>query len=691
MAVIESDVIKLKNNSVPQTLLNYLQSANIAEDLDDNTLAKIGKKVVDEFEIDKNSRSDWEEQTKKAMELAKQVKHDKNYPWPKASNVKYPIITTAAIQFNARAYPAIVKGSNIVECKITGSDPQNLKVDRAARVSEHMSYQLLDEMPEWEADQDRALLVLPIVGTDFKKTYFDPSLGRNVSNRVSAENCVVNNKAKSTETAPRISEVFTLYPQEIVEKVRFGVYVDHDYPSGNNIDSYEPIEFIEQHRMLDLDDDGYPEPYIVTVHKDTCKVARIVCRFEATGVVLVDDSKTVVITLAEWVTSGSSNKMQVAKIQPIHYYTKYGFIPDPDGGFYDIGFGTLLNPMNESINTTLNQLLDAGHLSNTGGGFIGRGLRMKRGELRFKPGEYKTIDVPGENVRNNVVPLNFPGPSQVLFQLLGMLVQAAREVTSVNEIMAGDSQMAMAQPTTVMALIEQGQMVFSAIYKRIYRSLTAELQKLYRLNSIYLEDEVYFRVLDSQKAIARQDYAMGDMDIKPVSDPNLATDQQKLARANFLTQFIQDPFFNPMEIRRRMLEAAKIEDLDKLLIQPQPPGPDVKMLVEMAKLENKRMEIDNTTRKTNAEIIELIANSVLALEKAESENAGTQLEAHRIQLQAMIQSMNKNGNEQRRVSGMASPAGQQGVSQVPAGLPQGQGQGISQGGPVGAEPGSVGP
>lgn len=691
MSAIESEVIKLPNKSSPDLLLSYLQSNNIAEDLDDETLNKIGKKVTDEYKIDEESRSEWKEQTKKAMDLAKQVKEEKNYPWPKASNVKYPIITTAAIQFNARAYPAIVRGNNVVECKITGSDPNNTKASRALRVAEHMSYQLLTEMPEWEADQDRQLLVLPIVGTDFKKTYFDPSLGRNVSNRVSAENCVVNNKAKSIETAPRISEIFTLYPHEIVEKIRFGIYLDLDYPSENKNDSYEPIEFIEQHRMLDLDNDGYPEPYIVTVHKETGRVARIVCRYEASGVVLVDKSKTIAITLEEWETAGSSSKMKVAKIMPVHYYTKYGFIPDPDGGFYDIGFGTLLNPMNESINTTLNLLVDSGHLANTGGGFVGRGLRMKRGELRFKPGEYKTVDVAGENVRNNIVPLQFPGPSQVLFQLLGMLVQAAREVTSVNEIMAGDSQMAMAQPTTVMALIEQGQMVFSAIYKRIYRSLTAELQKLYRLNSIYLEEEVYFRVLDDEKAIARRDYAMNDMDVKPVSDPNLATDQQKLARANFLAQFMQDPFFNPMEIRKRMLEAAKIDEIEKLIAPPQQPGPDVGMLVEMAKLENKRAEIDNNIRKTNADIIETIAKAVLSLEKAEAENAGIQLDSYRVQLQAMIQSINQNESKQKRVSGMASQPSNQNVQSISDGLSQGQNPGIPTGGPAGAELGPVGP
>lgn len=673
-------------------LLQFLEAPNIAELLEADELSLIGKKVVDEYDIDENSREDWLKKTQKAMDLAKQVAEEKNYPWPKAANVKYPVITNAAIQFNARAYPAIVKGNEVVSCKVTGSDPDNQKASRAKRVSEHMSYQCLFEMPEWEPDQDRQLLVLPIVGTDFKKTYFDPSMGRNVSVRVSAKDCVVNNKAKSIETAPRITQVFTLYPQEITEKKRMGVYLDVEFPYSHSDDDYEPVEFLEQHRMLDLDEDGYPEPYIVTVHKESGKVARIVSRFEPDSVTLIDETKTVKITLTEWVYNGQPQGFEIAKIEPVHYFTKFGFIPDPDGGFYDIGLGILLNPLNESINTTLNQLLDAGHLANTGGGFIGRGLRMRRGEVRFRPGEYKQIDSPGENIRNNIVPLQFPGPSPVLFQLLGMLIQAARELSSVSEVMSGDGQMAMAQPTTVMALIEQGQMVFSAIYKRVHRALGQEFRKLFKLNARYLDDQVYFRLLDDQKAIARIDYAEEDLDIEPVSDPNLATDQQKLARANFLGQFMQDPYFNAMEIRRRILEAARIEDIETLLQPPPDPGPDVGLMLEMAKLENDRAEIDNTIRKTNADIIKSIADAVYSLERAESENAGNQLEFYRIQLQAMIQSM-KDGNQRARVSGMEAAPGNGVRLPDPAGGPGGangaMGLGQLTGGGAGGMPDSM--
>ncbi len=684
----ESDQNEAVERSALDTLIQYLQAPNIADLLDDNQLADIGQKVLNEYEIDESSRNDWMKATETAMDLAKQVAEEKSYPWPKAANVKYPIITSAAIQFSARAYPAIVSGNDVVKCAVTGADPQNDKASRAARISEHMSYQLLHEMKEWEEAQDKQLIVLAIVGTDFKKTYFDPSQGRNKSIRIAAKNLVVNNHAESLETAPRITEIFTLYPYEVTEKINMGIYREADYYTNGTDDDYEPVEFLEQHRRLDLDDDGYPEPYIVTVHKDSGKVARIVAGFDPASIVLTDESKTQQISLAQYQQGMQGGmmpgEMEIAKIEPVQYYTKYSFIPDPDGGFYDMGLGTLLNPLNESINTTLNQLLDAGHLAITGGGFIGRGLRMRRGETRFRPGEYKQVDVPGEGIRNNIVPLTFPGPSPVLFQLLGMLIQAAREISSTSEVMAGDSQMAMAQPTTVMALIEQGQMVYSAVYKRIHRSLGLEFKKLYRLNAIYLEEQAYFTVLDEQKAVARQDYAMTDMDVQPVSDPRIATDQQKLARANFLSQYITDPFFNPLEIRRRMLEAAQIEDIETLL-QPPQQGPDIAMMIETAKLENEKAKIDNETRKINAQVIESISSAILNMEKAEAENAGVQLQYYQTMLQTLILGLS-NGNQENRVSGMAGASGNAMGLPGPAGGPAPVNGGMGGGAIVGGGP-----
>ncbi len=634
-------------------LLSFIDKTNIAEDLEDEELGRIGSDVVKGYEIDKGSRDDWEKKHQKAMDLAMQVQEDKSYPWPGASNIKYPLVATAAIQFNARAYPAIIQGRNIVKGAVTGEDENGEKQARASRIETHMNYQLLEEMEEWELDVDKMLLQLPIVGCAFKKTYYDNILGRNVSELVPAKYLIVNHKAKSLESAPRITMEFTLYPHEVTERIRAGTYRDADLPSPEGEDEEGPMEFLEQHRLLDLDDDDYPEPYIVTVHKQTSKVVRIVARFEPDGIIINRDR-------------------EIVKIEPDQYFTKYGFIPNPDGGFYDIGLGMLLNPLSESIDTTLNQLMDAGHLANTQGGFIGRGSGMKKGEIRLRPGEFKPLNVPGGQIRDSIVPMNFPEPSAVLFQLLGLLIDAAKDISSVNETMTGNAN-TMSQPTALMQMIEQGQQVFSAIFKRIHRSLKYELKKIARLNKYYLPDQEYFNVLDQQNVIAREDYEYEDCDVHPVSDPTVVTNTQKLGQAQFLMQFMADPLMNPIEIRMRVLRAANIEDPEKLIAPPQPQGPDPQMLLEMAKMQLDKAKLDNEARETNSKIINNIADALYSLERAEAENAGTQIEYYKTQLMGMIQFMGKLNEADRvnggGVQGMAGQSNNPGVSPVPQGLP----------------------
>lgn len=559
------------------TILDLPDMGNIAEILTDEHLGRIGERVIREYEIDKASRSDWEKRIKAAMDIAMQVAEEKSYPWPRAANVKFPLMTVAAIQFGARAMPAIV-APDPVKAKVVGSDrgvpaidpqtgqpimgpdgqpawqvPPGAKRHRADRVAAHMSYQLTEEMEEWAEDTDKLLHILPIVGCCFRKTYFDPGLARNVSCMVPADRLVVNYRAKSLEQAARITEELTpLHPHEVEERKRQGIWRDVDFgrPHDAGSDDDAPHEFLEQHRLLDLDEDGYPEPYIVTVHRETAQVARIVARFDREGVML-------------------NAKGQIARIEPRHYYTKYSFLPSPDGSFYDVGFGSLLNPINESVNSVLNQLLDAGHLANTQGGFVGAGLRLKGGDLRFRPGEWKQINASGSDIRAAVVPITYPGPSAVLFNLLGLLIDAGREIANIKDVLSGDQDRTM-PATTTMALIEQGMKVYTAIYGRIYRSLKSEYNKLFALNATYLDDEVYFRFHDDETAVARADYAMGDVDILPVADPREVSDMQKMARANFLSAFANDPLVNPIEVRRRMFEAASLDDIDALLVEPQP-------------------------------------------------------------------------------------------------------------------------
>jgi chaperonin GroES len=500
--------------------------------------------------------------------------------------------------------------------------PPGAKRARGDRVSRHMSYQLTEEMEDWEEQTDKMLHIIPIVGCAFRKVWFDPHLDRNRSEVVQAKDLVVNYSARSLETAPRITHegpAQALYPYEIVERERMGLWLHIEMgPAASEDGKHQaddedaPHQFLEQHRYLDLDDDGYQEPYIVTVHKETRRVVRIVARYDAESIL-------------------QNDKGEVAKIDADHYFIKYPFIPSPDGAFYDVGFGTLLNPINESVNTTLNQMLDAGHLQNTGGGFIGKGLRLKSGPVRFRPGEWKPVDVQGGNVKENVVPLPFPGASQTLFQLLGLLIEAGRDITSVKDVMTGGEGPKNEAASRTLARIEQGMKVFTAIYKRLYRAWKKELKLLFLLNSRYLNPETYFTFQDDPEAIGPEDYNSEDMDIVPVADPAVITDMQRMARGEFLMQFLDDAYFDPREMRERILASVSVDDIDRLLIKGEPP-PDPSLLaevdkidIEKKKLELERSRLDLEADKVLMEITKMESEVILNLAKAEGEEEGPQM------------------------------------------------------------------
>lgn len=564
-------------------LIANIASPNLVFEIDADEMTKLGRKVVEEYELDLQSRIDagWDERNDQALKLAMQVKEEKTWPWPNAANIKYPLITTAAIQFAARAYPAIVDGWNVVKGKVMG-EPTEEKRLRAERIGQHMSWQLLEEMEEWESDTDQMLHVLPITGCMVRKTWFDPVQGRNRSEMIFPDKIVVNYFAKAD--CPRITQVVDYYPHEVLERVRSEVW--GEITLEQHADSNEPECFLEQHRLWDMDNDGYPEPYIVTVHKDTSKVVRVVARYDEQGVTM-------------------SQKGEVVSIKPIDYFTKYTFIPSMDGSWYPIGFGTLLNSLNETINATINQLLDAGTLSNMQSGFIGAGVTMKSGSMSFKPGEWKKVANDGPELKNSIVPLPVAQPSTVLFSLLGMMVEAAKDITATKDILTGETQGSNQAVGTTLAMIEQGLKVFSAIYKRIHRALKWELAGLKRLNRLYLRDEQYFNFHDVEGLVTLADYqADEEYDVVPVSDPTVVTDMQRMGRAQFLiATFRGDPNIDQRELDRRVLDAASIPDIKTLMPDPKgPPPPDPKVIEAMAKVENDK-------KRTDADVVNTMADA----------------------------------------------------------------------------------
>ncbi len=560
-----------------KSLRAMLENKNIAKDLTEEQINEISEQVSEGFEADLRSREEWEQCLTEWTDLALQVRKQKTWPWVGASNVKYPLLSTASMQFNSRSYPSLVPStSDVVKVQVIGKDLDGQKLEKAKRIGSYMSYQVLNEMECWEEDMDKLLIMLPIVGTIFKKTYWNTVKDKPISELVLPKDLVVNYWAKSLETSERVSQIIYMNKRVLKEKQMSGIYRDVDLgeprqeleQDGKNapaVDSSTPYCLVEQHTFLDLDDDDYAEPYVVVFERYSKKLLRIVPRFDEKGIHLNE----------------TTNKLE--KIDAIQYFTKFSFIPNPNGGFYDIGFGLLLSPINEAVNTLINQLVDGGTLSNLQGGFLGKGLKLKMGESRWTPGEWKTVNSTADDLRKQIVPLPAKEPSNVLFQLMGTLITSGKELASVAEIMVGKMPGQNTPATTTMATIEQGMKVFTAVYKRVYRSLKSEFKKVFELNGVYLDSEKYQRVVDVQ--IMPDDWDNEDYDVCPGADPNTATQTEKLMKAQGLMELLPTGVLDVVKVVRRIMEAQEQPSYEELFLQqvqetgqPPAPPPDPKML-----------------------------------------------------------------------------------------------------------------
>ena len=558
-----------------------VETVNIAENLDPEVLQEIVTQCAEGYLQDKTSRKEWEDELEAWTNLASQVREEKSFPWRNAANIKYPVLSTAAMQFAARAYPTLIPSNgDIVKIAVIGEDPTGQKELRARRVGMYMSYQMLKEIEDWEESMDQLLLTLPIVGTMFRKTYFDIIEKKVRSELIHPRDLVVDYYAKSLKTAERISHRLPLTKRVVDGLIRSGVYlkdtelgdpVQEDTKKAPPNDETTPYEIIEQQTYYDIHNDGVLIPVVVTFELYSRSCLRIAAAFEEDDQIMVDG--------------------EVARINPIQYYTKFQFIPHPDGCFYGIGFGSLLGPLNEAINSIVNQLVDAGTLANLQAGFLGKGLRLKAGDTGFKPGEWKMAQAPGDDLRKQIVPLPSKEPSNVLFELMNALVSSTKELASVAEIFVGKMPGQNTPATTTMASIEQGMKVFTAVYKRIYRALAEEFKKIYRLNGHYLDPYKYSKVLDME--INPEDFSEEDYDVIPAADPNAASEQQRLQKAQALLELLNTGLLDPIEVVRRVLIAQDQPNIDKLFTAqvretgaPPPPQPDPKLLAMEAKSKN---------------------------------------------------------------------------------------------------------
>lgn len=599
-------------------------------------LTKIGADVVADYERDDGDREDWKKIVKDALEKAAQGKREieEGLPEYRASQVNFPILTVAAMQFHARAYPAICKSGNMVKVKVIGSDkgrpimgpdgqqavqiggqvlpaseaaamaaqsqqtgqempppqpawqiPPGAKAKRASRVSDYMNVYLEYRMDDWEADTDAMLMQQPVAGDGFRKVWW--ANGKEHAAYIPALNVVVPKGAKSLKTTPRITEeIPDVYPYQIRQRQKAGEYrADVSLPSLTE-DDEAPRMLLEQHRLMDMDDDGLDEPYIITVDRETSQVLKIEANFGPDSI-----------------TANDNGPVAIERGQ---FYVNFPFLPDPKGGFYGIGLGHLLHQVGDIIDTTINQMFDAGHAQIAGGGFFAAGLRLQgngqTNTLRWRPGEYKSVTSSGQTLRDSIYERTFPAPSAIMFQLLELVLGAAKDISSIKDVITGEASN-QGQVGTTLALIEQGLAVFNDIYKRIYRQLGIEYTLHYQNLGKYGGEAVaqdYDMVLDDPEADFAKDFSETDMDIKPVADPSSVTKIQKMARAQFIQQTgAGNPVVDQRELLKRVYEAADVEDIDTLLppVNPNaPPPPDV--MKTMSEIEYNKARTDYTQAQT---------------------------------------------------------------------------------------------
>lgn len=703
----------------PLNLREIERSKNVDALLTEKQSDEIGRDVVAAFEEDKNSRKEWERRTENAIKLALQMVETKSFPWPDASNVKFPLVTIAALQFSARAYPSLVKVPDLVHYRVMGKDENGKKAARASRIGRHMSFQLLDQDEAWEEDTDRKFIVVPIIGCAFKKTYWDHVKQQNCSRLVLPQNLVVHYYTKSIEETERKTEIFELYDREIKERQLNGLYSKKELAQPQvgeqklsdqrqgitppPVSKSSPRTMLEQHLYLDLDGDGYPEPYVVTVERSSKKVFRIAPRFakvtteQSLQILDLTRQKTLLTlqlqalamqmqeiasqvpqpdgqqteadmaglravesqinqlrmqadiftaqinqldqTIAQWEES-DQKEPRVLSITALEHFTKYGFIPSPDGGFYDLGLGALLGPINDSVNTLINQLIDSGTLQNGSQGFIGKGARIQGGEVRFKPFEWKRVNVAGQTLRDSLVPLPINQPSTVLFQLLSLLITYGEKISSVSETMTGNNPGQNTPAYNMQAMLEQGLQVFNGIFKRLYRSFRKELRKLYVLNRVYMHPVEYYETVDGNWEALQNDYAGDEKDVVPAADPNAFSSQQNMVKAQFLaTRAATVPGYDLAAVERRLHESMDIPDPQEIFPlddegQPMiPPPPNPEFQIQAAEEQRRTLEAqvrsENDTRRT---ISDIAMNEAKMLEMmAKMQIAGEQLEVEKFQ------------------------------------------------------------
>lgn len=595
---------------------DLIDDPNLATRLSAEDLALISQWTWEGFTKDKASRRDWEKRNEAAMDLAMQVQSSKNFPWPNCSNIVFPLVSIAALQFSTRSYSNLIRGVDIYKYRVVGEQSSH-RLMTAKILGRHLSWQVLEEDQAWEEQHDRLFINVSIVGTSFIKTRFDTFEQHNTSTMVPANDLVLDYFARSVESASRKTEVIRIYRNEIYERVKRGIYRDVldeswfkenarvgvvqalntedndkriglEAPQG---DQDTPFTALEQHRFLDLDGDGYAEPYVVLEEAASRSILRIVARVDR----------------EEQVERSDDSKRTIICIRPTESYTKYGFIPAPDGSIYDIGFGVLLGPLNETVDTALNQIFDAGTSNMLGGGFAASGAKMKAGVYTRTPGEYKIIKGSPDDIRKALITWPELPISDTLFKVLSLVIEYADRLSGATREMQGQNPGQNTPASTYQGMITQGMEIYKSIFKRIWRSMKDEGKKLHILNGRFLNQRQKFGA--KQEEITREMYKSDPNMLVPVADPEMISDQMRMQRAAAIRQGAHSvPGYNLDEVEKFWLETMGVDNIEQIFPGPysdfyqQHPLPNPKMQVEDKKIEGMKMKLDFEKWRTVTEL-----------------------------------------------------------------------------------------
>jgi len=550
-------------NPLPMNMAQNDFGTNLAEVIDEGDLSKLANELFSNFQDDKNSRGDWEKAYVEGLDLLGFKHTERSQPFAGASSVTHPLLAESVTQFQAQAYKELIPPEGPVRTQIIGSITPEVE-EQAQRVKEFMNYQLTTVMEEYDPDMDQLLFFLPLAGSAFKKIYYSDLKQRAASEFIPAEDIVLPYLTTDLKSCERICHVATMMDNELRKKQASGFFrnieihpamrdnsdIQNKYNQLEGVseeiemDNYNLLEF-----HVDLDLPGFEDPksvkvpYIVTIDKGSNKVLSI---------------------YRNW----NPNDPFKNKIQ---YFVHYKFLPGL--GFYGFGLIHMLGGLSRSATSALRQLIDAGTLSNLPAGFKARGLRIRDDDNPLQPGEFRDVDAPSGNLREGLVPLPYKGPDQVLFQLLGFVVEAGQKFASVADQKIGEGSQANPVGTT-MAMIERGTKVMNAIHKRLHYSQKMEFKLLAKVISQYLPPEYPYMVKGGDRMIKQADFD-DRVDILPVSDPNIFSMAQRVTLAQTQMQMAQaaPELHNMHEAYRRMYQALGVRDIDIILPQPARPAP----------------------------------------------------------------------------------------------------------------------